>query len=62
MGFIKNKYKFRAVFKDGEYPDDIFTKQATAWINDKKDEVINASDVLKTVMIINQCYEKNYVD
>ena len=49
-------------FKDGEYPDDIFTKQATAWINDKKDEVINASDVLKTVMIINQCYEKNYVD
>ena len=49
-------------FKEGEYPDDIFKKQATAWINNKKDEIINASNVLKTVKIINQCYEINYAN
>jgi hypothetical protein len=45
-------------FGIGEYPDDIFTKQAKAWIGSSvnKGTVVSASEVVNTVQIIEQCY------
>jgi predicted dehydrogenase len=53
-------------FGIGEYPDDLFTKQARAWIGSSinKDSSVSASEVCHTVKIIEQCYsledEPNY--
>lgn len=45
-------------FGIGEYPDDIFTKQAKAWIGSSVNErsVVSSSEVVDTVQIIEQCY------
>lgn len=47
-------------FEPGEHPDDTFLRQLNAWINPMQNNLIQASDVLKTVQIIEDCYNKEY--
>ncbi len=47
-------------FTEMEYPDDIFIKQVKYWTNSfelSENQLVKASDALKTVKLIEECYE-----
>ena len=54
--YLSENYGVHLGISDEEYKN-----IGVKFSNDEK-EIINASNVLKTVKIINQCYEINYAD